>query len=50
MVGQEEAIDDGFVDPLDERSAGAEAGEDGREVLLVDGLHEGGAARGGLGG
>lgn len=49
VVGQEEAVYDGLIEPGDQRRVGAERGEDWIEVVLIDRLHEGGAALGGLG-
>ena len=40
MVGQEQAVDDGLFHPLEVRLVGTPAGEDGREILLVDLLDE----------
>lgn len=50
MVGQEEAVDDGFFEPFEVGGMGAPGGEYGGEVLAVEGLEEGGAAGGDGGG
>ncbi len=50
MVGEEEPVDDGSLEPFEVRGVRAPGGEDRGEVLRVEGLEEGGAAGGDLGG
>lgn len=50
VVGEEEPVDDGFLEPFKVRGVRAPGGEDRGEVLGVEGAEEGGAAGGDLGG